>query len=87
MPTSRKTSSRKRALRLALAASLLFGASAAASDEAGTPKPQRRVPADVVGAWCPSGGCETPAGGPWQTAGFATALGAVVLLSRRNDRL
>ena len=39
----------------------------------------RRVPPELIGAFCPTG-----AGSPWNTAAFATAVGTIALLGRRR---
>jgi hypothetical protein len=69
---------------LGLLATLLLCSPALAADDPGPGERTRRVPPEMVGAWCPTGGCETRGGGPWHSAGFATALGAVLLLARRR---
>ena len=68
---------------LALFAAWLLCGGASAAERPPDETRSRRVPAEMRGAWCPAGGCETRAAGLWDGAAFATALGAVVLLARR----
>lgn len=64
-----------------LTAAVLGLAPATAMAEEGE---KRRVPPEMVGAYCPPGGCPPPSGSGWHAAGFAAALGLIVALSRHQ---
>jgi hypothetical protein len=69
-----------------LLAVLLLGSTAAATDEPASGERTGPVPPEMVGAWCPTGGCETRSPGLGHSAGFAAALGALLLLAPRRSR-
>ena len=70
-----------RVLRWLAAPAALLVATAALAEDTGE---RRRVPPEMVGAYCPPTGCPPAAGNGWHTAGFATALGLIAALSRRR---
>ena len=84
-PISRSRAGLGSAVLTLLAALLLCGPALASGDlESG--KRVRRVPPELVGSWCPTGGCETRSGGLWNTAGFAAAISVSLLLARRRPQ-